>query len=104
MKRLFPLLIITVFFFGISGGLVGPSHAKLKICAHTQDSPQFSTCLADDELTNKWDGPELPLSSPGDFFFSLTPVLNLSIPNNYLSSPAPKHYWWLGLGCGGLPA
>jgi hypothetical protein len=104
MKRLVPFLILVAFGVGISGNRVGHPNGKLSISASTQSSPQIAIYIPGDEFSNKWDVSEELPSPPSNLAFFYKPSRN-NLQRGDLPSPtSPKHYSWLGYGCGGLPS
>jgi hypothetical protein len=104
MKRLVPFLILAAFILGISGVRVGRPHVKLKIRACTQSCPQSSIYLVSDDLSDQWDGSGELSSSSSNFVFFINPNWKNLPPGDLPTPTSPKHYSWLGLGCGGLPS
>jgi hypothetical protein len=104
MKRLVPFLILAAFILGISGARVGRPHVKLKIRACIQSSPQSPIYLLSDDLSDQWDGSGKLSSSSSNFVFLNNPNWQNSPPCDVPRPTSPKHYSWLGLGCGGLPS
>jgi hypothetical protein len=104
MKRLVPFLILAAFFLGITGGKVSRLHVKLQIRASTPGCPQFSIYLPGCEPSKKLDVAEQPLTQPCNLISFLEPSQKSLPPWPSLSPASPKHYCWLGLGCGGLPS
>jgi hypothetical protein len=104
MKRLVPFLILTAFFFGITGGKVSHLHAKLQVRAFAPVGPQLSIYLPGEEPSTKLDVDEQPLTPPGEYVSFLEPFRKSLPPLSAFSPPSPRHYFWLGLGCGGLPS
>jgi hypothetical protein len=104
MKRLVPFLILAVFFLGISGGGPGHGHVTLKICTSPQSYPQIAPFLPCEDVSGNWDAANQPLSLPGHIVYTPKPPRADLHPGNYPGQTPPKHYAWLGLGCGGLPS
>jgi hypothetical protein len=104
MKRLVPFLVIVAFILGISGVRVSRPYVKLKIRACSQSCPQSSICLLNDDLSGQWDGSGELSSSSHNFSFSIKSNWQNLPPGDLPSPTSPKHYIWLGLGCGGLPS
>jgi hypothetical protein len=104
MKRLLPFLILAAFLLGITGGKVSRLYVRLQIHACAPDCPQFSIYIPSGEPSKKLDVAEQPLTPPCDLV-SFLELSRKSLPPWPAFSPAlPKHYCWLGLGCGGLPS
>ncbi len=105
MKRLAPFLILAAFFFGIAGGMFNQLPADLQVRASTpDDGPQFSIYLTDDESSIKLEVDGQPLTPPYDQIAFLEPSRKSFPPFSQSPPSSPRHYWWLGQGCGGLPS
>ncbi len=104
MKRLFPFLIIAAFIFGIAGGGVGRPHVQIKIRPCPQDCPNLLANLPEETILDNWDVAAKPAAHLSNPIFLLPPSQEKLLPSNWRCSLSPKHYAWLGLGCGGLPS
>jgi hypothetical protein len=105
MKRLAPFLILAAFFFGIAGGKGNHLPANLQVRASTpDDGPQLSLYLADEESSNKLDVDEQALTPPSKYVSFLEPSRKSYPPLSEFRPASSRHYYWLGLGCGGLPS
>jgi hypothetical protein len=104
MKRLVPFLILAAFILGISGVRVERPPVNLKIRAFTQNCPQSPIYLVNDDLSNQWDGSGQLSSSSSNFVFFINSNWQNLPPGDLPTPTSPKHYSWLGLGCGGLPS
>jgi hypothetical protein len=103
MKRLVPFLILVAFFLGLPGSRGGPAPVQLRFRTCVPSYPQFSKYIPRDEFSNKWDvSEELPSPPNNSVFFK--PSQKNFIAGDFLSPTPPKHYTWLGYGCGGLPS
>jgi len=104
MKRLVPFLILAAFIVGISGVKVDRPHVRLKIRACIQSSPQLPVYVLSDDLSGQWDGSGKLTSSFSNFPLFINSNGQKLPPSDLPSPTSPKHYSWLGLGCGGLPS
>jgi hypothetical protein len=104
MKRLALLLILAGFFLNFSSGMVAAAHVKQPIRAYVQSCSSISTYFAANKLSNKWDVAEKPSAIPSSYAIRCESFLRNLVPADGLSPAFQKQSYWLGMGCGGLPA
>lgn len=98
------LLIIAALCLGLSSPRAGPNQAKTQINACNNAYIEISAYLPSNKLSSKWDVAEKPFLRPDGFCIRLEPAPKYFPPADFLSPLSPKHFYWLGLGCGGLPS
>jgi hypothetical protein len=104
VKGFASLLIIAALCLGLSSPRAGPAQAKPQIHAYTNACPEISAYFSYDKITSKWDVAEKPFLRPDGFGIRLEPAPKYFPPADSLTPLSPKHSYWLGLGCGGLPS
>jgi hypothetical protein len=102
MKRLVPLLILTVFCLGSLGGRVLHLHHYFQKRASTHRG--YSISLAADESPSNLDEAEQPLAPPGHLVFFPEPYCQDLLLWEWARPTIQSQDHRQGLGCGGLPA